>query len=159
MSAKEIKTNAMRILENNKINYTVHTYDTIEAVDGVTAAKMVNVDENKSYKTLVTIGKSKEHYVFIVPVKETLDLKKAARVVNEKDLEMIPQKELLPLTGYVHGGCSPIGMKKNFKTIIHESCNKYERIYFSGGKIGYLIEVDREAFVNKMNVTVADIIR
>ena len=157
--AKEVKTNAMRILENKGIAYTIHILDIKEALDGESVAKLLKVDENKFFKTLVTVAKSKEHYVFMVPVNETLDLKKGAKVVGEKDIEMIPLKELLPLTGYVHGGCSPIGMKKQFKTVINDTCMLYDDIYFSGGKIGVSVNVNRDELINKMNIMVADIIR
>lgn len=157
--AKEVKTNAMRILEANKIEYEVYSLDLKEALDGVSVAHLLNVDENMFFKTLVTVGKSKEHYVFMVPVNDNLDLKKGAKVVGEKDLEMIPLKELLPLTGYVHGGCSPVGMKKQFKTVINETCLLFDNIYFSGGKIGVSVKVNKDDFINKMNIIVADIIR
>ncbi len=157
--AKEVKTNAMRILETKGIGYDVYSLDIKEALDGETVAKLLKVDENKFFKTLVTVAKSKEHYVFMVPVNETLDLKKAAKVVGEKDIEMLPLKELLPLTGYVHGGCSPIGMKKQFKTVINSSCELYEQIYFSGGKIGISVKVNKDDFINKMKIIVADVVR
>ena len=157
--AKEVKTNAMRILEANKIEYEVYSLDLKEALDGVSVAHLLNVDENMFFKTLVTVGKSKEHYVFMVPVNDNLDLKKGAKVVGEKDLEMIPLKELLPLTGYVHGRCSPVGMKKQFKTVINETCLLFDNIYFSGGKIGVSVKVNKDDFINKMNIIVADIIR
>ena len=157
--AKEIKTNAMRILEKNGIDYKLYTLDIKEALDGVSIAKLLNVTEDNFYKTLVTVGKSREHYVFMIPVKDNLDLKKGAKVVGEKDIEMIPLKELLPLTGYVHGGCSPVGMKKQFKTVINDNCRLFNDIYFSGGKIGVTVNVNKDDFINKMNVIVADIVR
>ena len=157
--AKEVKTNAMRILEAKGIGYDVYSLDIKEALDGETVAKLLKVNENKFFKTLVTVAKSKEHYVFMVPVNETLDLKKAAKVVGEKDIEMLPLKELLPLTGYVHGGCSPVGMKKQFKTVFNETCMLYDEIYFSGGKIGISVRVNKDEFINKMNIIVADVIR
>ncbi len=137
-----IKTNAMRILDSNKIEYKEYVLDIKEALDGVTCAKMLNVDLNKTFKTLVTIGKSGNYFVFIVPVAAKLNLKKAANSVGEKNVEMIPMKNLLSVAGYVHGGCSPIGMKKNYVTVIDESALKYEKIIFSGGKIGFFVEVD-----------------
>ena len=140
--AKEIKTNAMRILEQNGISYKENILDLKEAVDGVTCANMLGVELDSTFKTLVTIGKSKNYYVFVIPVAETLDLKKAAASVGEKNVEMIPMKDLLKVAGYVHGGCSPIGMKKVFTTVIDETAILFERIIFSGGKIGYFIELN-----------------
>ena len=140
--AKEIKTNAMRILEQNGISYKEYILDLKEAVDGVTCANMLGVELDSTFKTLVTIGKSKNYYVFVIPVAETLDLKKAAASVGEKNVEMIPMKDLLKVAGYVHGGCSPIGMKKVFTTVIDETAILFERIIFSGGKIGYFIELN-----------------
>lgn len=140
--AKEIKTNAMRILEQNGISYKEYILDLKEAVDGVACANMLGVELDSTFKTLVTIGKSKNYYVFVIPVAETLDLKKAAASVGEKNVEMIPMKDLLKVVGYVHGGCSPIGMKKAFTTVIDETAILFERIIFSGGKIGYFIELN-----------------
>ncbi len=135
------KTNVMRILESKKVPYKEYYYGDTEAISGVEVATVLNEDPNIVFKTLVTTSKSKNNYVFMIPVEKELDLKKCASSVNEKYIEMIPQKDLLPLTGYIHGGCSPIGMKKQFKTIIDESCKNYESIIFSGGKIGYQVEV------------------
>ena len=137
-----VKTNAMRILDSNGIDYKEHTLDIKEALDGVSCAKMLNVDLNKTFKTLVTIGKSGNYYVFVVPVEAKLDLKKAANSVGEKNVEMIPMKDLLKVAGYVHGGCSPIGMKKEYTTVIDETAIIYDTIIFSGGKIGYFIETN-----------------
>jgi Cys-tRNA(Pro)/Cys-tRNA(Cys) deacylase len=136
------KTNVMRILDSKKISYKEYYYGDTEAISGVEVAAALNEDPNIVFKTLVTVSKSKNYYVFMIPVEKELDLKKCATSVNEKSVEMIPQKELLPLTGYIHGGCSPIGMKKQFKTVIDESCNNYSSIIFSGGKIGYQVEVE-----------------
>ena len=135
------KTNVMRILDSKKISYKEYYYGDTEAISGVEVAAALNEDPNIVFKTLVTVSKSKNYYVFMIPVEKELDLKKCATSVNEKSVEMIPQKELLPLTGYIHGGCSPIGMKKQFTTVIDESCNNYSSIIFSGGKIGYQVEV------------------
>ena len=137
-----IKTNAMRILESNNIEYKEYNLDIKEAIDGVSCANMLQVNVESTFKTLVTIGKSNNYYVFVIPVACKLDLKKAANSVGEKNVEMLPMKELLKVTGYVHGGCSPIGMKKVFKTVIDESALNYNKIIFSGGKIGYFVEVD-----------------
>lgn len=136
------KTNVMRILDQNKINYIVHDYSNTNAISGVNVSNVLNEDKNLVYKTLVTIGKSNNYYVFLLPVNKELDLKKAALSVNEKSIDMIKSKELLQLTGYIHGGCSPIGMKKQFKTIIDNSISNNEIVYFSAGKIGYQIEMN-----------------
>ena len=137
---KEEKTNAIRLLEQKKIKFVVHNYLSSGAISGIDVANSLNEDPNIVFKTLVTQGKSHQYYVFLVPVNKELDLKKAASCVNEKSIEMIKSKDLLPLTGYIHGGCSPIGMKKFFKTIIDISASNYDKIIFSGGKIGYQIE-------------------
>lgn len=135
------KTNVMRILDQNKIEYITHCYTDTDAVSGMEVANVLNQDPNQVFKTLVTIGTSKTYYVYLVPVNRELDLKKCAKIVNEKSIEMIKSKDLLPLTGYIHGGCSPIGMKKMFKTIIDISASNYNTIIFSGGKIGYQVEL------------------
>ena len=134
------KTNVMRILDSKKIVYTSHSYVDTPVTNGVEVANLLGEDTKDVFKTLVTVGKSKEYYVFVIPVKKELDLKKAAKAATEKSIEMIKSKELLPLTGYIHGGCSPIGMKKNFKTFIDESAKDRDKIIFSAGKIGYQIE-------------------
>lgn len=155
---KNIKTNAMRILDSKHIEYRELVLDIKEALDGVTCATMLGVSLDKTFKTLVTVSKSKNYYVFVVPVAEKLDLKKAASVVNEKDLAMLPQKELLGLTGYVHGGCSPIGMKKVFKTVIDETAILFDKIIFSGGKIGQFIEVNPQDIKNVLPIEFADLV-
>ncbi|MBQ8572468.1 MAG: Cys-tRNA(Pro) deacylase [Ruminococcus sp.] len=140
MSKKEFKTNVMRILDQKKINYNSHSYADTDALSGVEVAEALGENPDRVFKTLVTQGASKNYFVFMVPVKEELDLKKAAKSVNEKSIAMIKAKELLPLTGYVHGGCSPIGMKKQFKTTIHHTAKDFDTIYFSAGKIGYQVQ-------------------
>ena len=145
------KTNVMRILDSKKISYKEYYYGDTDAISGVEVAAVLNEDPNIVFKTLVTTSKSKNNYVFMIPVEKELDLKKCATSVNEKYVEMIPQKDLLPLTGYIHGGCSPIGMKKQFKTIIDESCKNYESIIFSGGKVGYQVEVKLEDLSKVLN--------
>ena len=135
------KTNVMRILDQKKIPYEGHTYETTEAISGMEVAAALNQDPKQVFKTLVTIGASKRNYVFVVPVWGELNLKKAAKAVGEKSIEMIKSKELLPLTGYIHGGCSPIGMKKFFQTTIDSTAQNCETIIFSGGKIGYQVEL------------------
>ena len=144
MSRKEEKTNVMRILDQKKIEYKSYNYLQTGAVNGMEVAEVLDEDPGMVFKTLVTVGKSKTNYVFVVPVNKELNLKKAAHSVGEKSIEMIKQKELLPLTGYVHGGCSPIGMKKQFSTTIDRSAENYGRIIFSAGKIGYQVEVSLE---------------
>lgn len=144
MSRKEEKTNVMRILDQKKIEYKSYNYLQTGAVNGMEVAEALDEDPGMVFKTLVTVGKSKTNYVFAVPVNKELNLKKAAHSVGEKSIEMIKQKELLPLTGYVHGGCSPIGMKKQFSTTIDRSAENYGRIIFSAGKIGYQVEVSLE---------------
>ncbi len=139
--AKQEKTNAMRLLDQKKIEYKVHDYSNTDAVAGGDVAAVLGENPDCVFKTLVTVGKSMQYYVFLVPVNMELNLKKAAAVVGEKNIEMIKSKDLLPLTGYIHGGCSPIGMKKFFKTTIHETAKNFSKIFFSAGKIGYQIEV------------------
>ena len=139
----EEKTNVMRILEQKKIAYQPHSYVTTDAVSGTEVAAVLGQDPKRVFKTLVTVAKSGNHYVFVIPVEKELDLKKAAKSVNEKSIEMIKSKELLPLTGYIHGGCSPVGMKKFFRTVIDKSVLDIEdTIFFSAGKIGFQIETD-----------------
>ena len=135
------KTNVMRILDSKKVKYIPHTYEAEEAASGTQVADILGLNPQKVFKTLVTVGKSGEHYCFVVPVEKELNLKKAAKAVGEKSIEMIKSKELLPLTGYIHGGCSPIGMKKQFKTVVDASASNFDIIMFSGGKIGYQVEV------------------
>lgn len=157
---KEEKTNVMRVLEQKKIAYTAHTYPHEEgmAVDGVTVAKSMGFDPAIVFKTLVARGASKQYYVFDVPVAENLDLKKAAKAVGEKSIEMIHQKELLPLTGYVHGGCSPLGMKKPFPTFIDETAEIYDEITFSGGRIGCQITMAPGDLMGLVPATAADLV-
>lgn len=156
--AKEVKTNAMRILESNGIEYRELTLDIKEAIDGVACANMLGVNLESTFKTLVTVGKSGEHYVFVVPVAAKLDLKKAASSVGEKNVEMIPMKDLLKVAGYVHGGCSLIGMKKVFTTVIDETAILFDKIIFSGGKIGYFIEVNPMDVEKVISVKFIDIV-
>ena len=135
------KTNVMRILEQKKVKYQPHSYADTEAISGIEVAEVLGQDVSQVFKTLVTVGSTKKNYVFVIPVNKELDLKKAASAVREKKIEMIKTKELLPLTGYVHGGCSPVGMKKLFKTVVDETAAGQETIMFSAGKIGYQVEV------------------
>ena len=133
------KTNVMRILAQKKIGYKEYYYGDTGAISGADVAKALGEDSSRVFKTLVTVGRTKQNYVFMIPVEKELDLKKCAEAVQEKSIEMIPQKDLLPLTGYVHGGCSPIGMKKQFPTYIHESCLSLEKMYVSAGLRGLQI--------------------
>ena len=137
----EQKTNVMRILDQAKISYNHYCYADTDAISGLEITEVLNQNPDRVFKTLVTVGKSKEHYVFVVPVSSELDLKKAATSVGDKSVEMVKSKELLPLTGYIHGGCSPIGMKKFFKTVVDESALNFDSILFSAGKIGYQVEI------------------
>lgn len=158
MAKKEEKTNVMRTLEQKKIPYTPHTYAHEEgAVDGVSVAAMLGQDPAAVFKTLVTKGASGGYYVFDIPVEETLDLKKAAKAVGEKSVAMLPAKELLPLTGYVHGGCSPVGMKKQFPTVFHESCLEQNTICVSAGKIGFQVEVRPADLMALVRAKTADV--
>lgn len=139
---KEIKTNAIRILEKNKIAYTQINYECDEFIDGLHTAEATNAPIEQTYKTLVMQGKSKQYYVFVIPIAEEVDLKAAARAVNEKSVEMIHVKDLTAITGYVRGGCSPLGMKKNFPTVIDSSAQNYDLIYVSGGRIGTSVSLN-----------------
>lgn len=155
---KEEKTNVMRTLEQKKIPYTAHTYPTDGAIDGVSVASYLGQDVRAVFKTLVTRGASGGYYVFDVPVAENLDLKKAAKAVGEKSVAMLPQKELLPLTGYVHGGCSPVGMKKQFPTVFHETALELDTIMVSAGKIGYQVQCKPNDLLTLLRAKTADII-
>ena len=155
---KEEKTNVCRVLDSKKIAYELHTYEADPTLTGEQIAGILGEPADKVFKTLVTEGKTGQHYVFVVPVKEELDLKKAAKASGEKSISMIKQKELLPLTGYVHGGCSPIGMKKPFPTFIHETAAGLEKIFVSAGKVGYQIEVSPNDLFSVVGCKTADII-
>ncbi|MGN1316584.1 MAG: Cys-tRNA(Pro) deacylase [Acutalibacteraceae bacterium] len=155
--AKQEKTNVMRLLEQKKIPYQMHDYTQSGAIAGEDVARVLGENPNEVFKTLVTVGKSKQNYVFLVPVNKELDLKKAASAVGEKSIEMIKSKDLLGLTGYVHGGCSPIGMKKVFPTVVDNSAENMEKILFSGGKIGFQVELKAEDFKKIINFKFADI--
>lgn len=153
---KAEKTNAMRQLERKKLEYRVHTYEG-GALSGTQVASALGQAAERVFKTLVTVGKTGQHYVFMVPVARELHLKKAAAAVGEKSVAMIAQKELLPLTGYVHGGCSPIGMKKQFPTVIDASVPEEGTIFFSGGKIGLQIETTLQALRQTVPLELRDI--
>lgn len=154
----EEKTNVMRVLDQKKIKYNAHCYVQTGETNGVKIAALLGQDANRVFKTLVTVAKSGKNYVFVIPVNEELDLKKAAKTVGEKSIDMLKAKELLPLTGYVHGGCSPIGMKKFFTTTVHETAKQYDRIYFSGGKVGYQVEVAPSDLEKVIRLSYADLI-
>lgn len=151
------KTNAMRHLDKAKIPYEVFDYSASKAIDAKSVADFLKEPEDLVFKTLVTVGKSKTHYVFVVPANKELDLKKAAKASGEKNIEMIPQKELLPLTGYIHGGCSPIGMKKSFMTFLDDSAKGKDHIFISGGKVGLQIRIDPDKLLELIGGTYGDI--
>lgn len=157
---KDEKTNVMRTLEQKKIPYTAYTYPHEEgvAVDGETVARLLGQDPAAVFKTLVTKGASGGYYVFDIPVAETLDLKKAAKAVGEKSIAMLPSRDLLPLTGYVHGGCSPVGMKKLFPTVFHESCLLQPVIMVSAGKIGFQVAVKPGDLIGLVRARTADVV-
>lgn len=150
-----MKTNVMRILDQKKIRYVIHTYQ--NAVSGIEVADTLNESYDKVFKTLVTVSNTNNHYVFVVPVNKELDLKKAAKVVGEKSIEMLKSALLLPLTGYIYGGCSPVGMKKQFRTIVDKSASNKDRIFVSGGKIGYQIEIELSELKKVVNFEFEDI--
>lgn len=151
------KTNVMRILEQKKVDYLSHTYIDTDAISGVEVATVLGQNPDRVFKTLVTQGSSKNYFVFLVPVEKELDLKKAAKAVSEKSISMLKSKDLLPLTGYIHGGCSPIGMKKQFVTTIDITAQNFEKIIFSGGKIGYQVEVAIDQLNKALRFCLADI--
>ena len=155
---KEEKTNVMRTLEQKKIAYTAHAYDPDGPIDGVSVAQTLGQAPERVFKTLVTRGASGGYYVFDIPVAESLDLKKAAKAVGEKSVAMLPQKELLGLTGYVHGGCSPVGMKKQFPTVFHETAAQYDTICVSAGRIGAQVECRPGDLIGLLRADTADII-
>lgn len=154
---KKEKTNVMRILDQKKVNYESYSYVDTGVVSGMEVAEALGQNPDKVFKTLVTVGASKSNYVFVVPVNKELDLKKAAKAVKEKKIEMIKSKELLPLTGYIHGGCSPIGMKKQFVTVIDASARNFDTIIFSGGKIGYQVELSLDDLGKVIRFTLEEI--
>lgn len=152
------KTNVMRVLDAKKVAYESHSYEADPTLTGEQIAGILGEPAEKVFKTLVTQGKTGAYYVFVVPVKEELDLKKAAKASGEKSIAMIKQKDLLPLTGYVHGGCSPIGMKKPFPTFIHETAPTLDKIFVSAGKVGFQIELAPADLITVARITPADIV-
>ena len=157
MAKNNEKTNVMRILDQKRVVYKSYCYVDTNAISGMDVASVLNENSSQVFKTIVTVGNSKNHYVFLVPVNKELNLKKAATAVGEKNVEMVKSKDLLALTGYIHGGCSPIGMKKQFKTVIDISANNYDNIIFSGGKIGYQVELTLEDLKKVISFTLASI--
>ncbi len=156
MPKKTPKTNVMRVLDAAKVKYNEFTFDG-EYTNGLEIAREMGQPAERVFKTLVTVGKSGKNYVFMVPVAEELDLKKAAKAVGEKSVAMIKSKELLPLTGYIHGGCSPIGMKKQLPTVIHETAELYDTIFYSGGRVGFQVETSPADLFALIPITSADI--
>ena len=159
MSKKEIKTNAMRILDRMKISYTYETYECDEFTDGIQVADKLNLDHRRVFKTLVTTGKTGNHYVFVIPIEDEIDFKKAAKAVGEKSLEMLHLKDLTKVTAYVRGGCTSIGMKKNFPTVIQESARDFDEIYVSGGKLGMQIKLAPADLKKAANAEFGDVVR
>ncbi|MEH2939580.1 Cys-tRNA(Pro) deacylase [Lawsonibacter sp. JLR.KK007] len=157
MAGQTEKTNVMRVLEQKNIPYTAHAYDQLAGTDGVSVARQLGQEPERVFKTLVARGASGGLYVFDIPVGDSLDLKKAARAVGEKSVAMIAQKELLPLTGYVHGGCSPVGMKKQYPTVFDETAELFDTICVSAGKIGFQVELDPAALIALVGGTTADL--
>ena len=152
------KTNVMRILDQKKIPYRTYCYVDSGVISGIDVATVLEQDPQQVFKTLVTIGNSNNHYVFLLPVHRELDLKKAAKAVGEKNVSMIRSKDLLPLTGYIHGGCSPIGMKKPFRTVIDASAAVFDTIIFSAGKIGYQVETSLEELKKVIRFELSDLV-
>ena len=156
---KDIKTNAMRILEKNNIEFEINTYECDEFIDGISVAEHNGQDPEQSYKTLVTEGKSREYYVFVIPVAEELDLKKAAKSVGEKSVEMIHVKDINKITGYIRGGCTPLGMKKQYVTVVDKSAESRDKIIISGGRIGSQIILAPDDLVKVVRGKFDDIIK
>lgn len=155
---RQEKTNVMRILDSNSIEYKSYTYDSDpKSMDGVSVANKLNQDPKQVFKTLVTVAPSKNYYVFVIPVEKELSLKLCAKSVNEKSVEMIHVKDINKITGYIRGGCSPIGMKKQFTTVLDISCLNFDSIIFSGGKIGYQVEVNPEDLIKLINAKIEEI--
>ena len=157
MAGQTEKTNVMRVLEQKNIPYTAHAYDQLAGTDGVSVARQLGQEPERVFKTLVARGASGGLYVFDIPVGDSLDLKKAARAVGEKSVAMLAQKELLPLTGYVHGGCSPVGMKKQYPTVFDETAELFDTICVSAGTIGFQVELDPAALIALVGGTTADL--
>ena len=159
MSKKEVKTNAMRILDRQKIPYEYEEYECEDFTDGIQVADQLGYDHALVYKTLVTTGKTGQHYVFVIPIEEEIDFKKAAKVGGEKSLEMLALKELTQVTGYIRGGCTAVGMKKQYPTVIHEAAGKLEYMHVSGGKLGMQLKLRPEDLSKASHASFADVIR
>lgn len=157
MAKKEPKTNAMRILERKKISYEVHRYECKEFIDGIAIADMLHEPYERVFKTLVTVGKSREYFVFVIPIHRELNLKKAAKSVGEKSVEMIHVKDINKITGYIRGGCTAIGMKKDYQTVLDQSASEQDKIIVSGGKNGIQVELTTEDYLKACNGSMADI--
>ena len=154
---KETKTNAMRFLEQHKIPYRLYTYICEHFTDGVSVAQQLGQPPERTFKTLITQGRGRGFYVFVIPVAEELDVKKAARTVQEKSLHLLPVKDILSVTGYIRGGCTPIGMKKSYPTYLHESCLNFDTIFVSGGRVGTQIELSPQALLQACGGQTADL--
>ena len=154
---KELKTNAMRILDRNKIKYDINTYECDEFISGTDIADRIGQNYDESFKTLVAVGKSSNYFVFVIPIDKELDLKKAAKVVGEKNVEMLHVKDINKVTGYVRGGCTPIGMKKQYKTVLHNSIMNYDKVIISGGRIGTQLVLAPEDIVKVTSAIIEDI--
>ena len=154
---KELKTNAMRILDRNKIKYDINTYECDEFIRGTDIADRLGQNYDESFKTLVAVGKSSNYFVFVIPIDKELDLKKAAKVVGEKNVEMLHVKDINKVTGYVRGGCTPIGMKKQYKTVLHNSIMNYDKVIISGGRIGTQLVLAPEDIVKVTSAIIEDI--
>ena len=154
---KEVKTNVMRILDKNKVPYEAFSYEVDEFIDGLHCADAIGAPHEQSFKTLVAQGKSKEYYVFVLPIEKEVHLKTAARAVGEKSVEMIHVKDINKITGYIRGGCSPLGMKKQYKTVLHKSILEFEEVIISGGRIGAQIFIKPQDLIQVTGATVADI--
>ena len=156
--AKELKTNAMRFLDKCGVSYTIQTYQCEKFIDGVHVAETLGQPASETFKTLVAVGKSGEHYCFLLPADKELDLKKAARSVGEKSVELLPVKDITKVTGYVRGGCTPIGMKKQFMTVVHSSAEELELFFISGGRLGTQIRLSPHGLVDSINGKFEDLI-
>lgn len=155
---KQDKTNCMRVLDSKKIPYTPHLYEADPSLSGEEIARLLGEDPDRVFKTLVTVGRPQRYFVFVIPVNTELNLKKAAAAAGEKSVSMIPQKELLPLTGYVHGGCSPIGMKKRFPTFIHQSAVGFDTVCVSAGRVGCQAELSPADLIRVAELKTADLV-
>ena len=157
MGKKEVKTNAMRILDRQKIKYSYEEYECDEFMDGISVADKLGYDHALVYKTLVTVGKSGGHYVFVIPIEAEIDFKKAAKVVGEKSLEMLPLKDLTKVTGYVRGGCTAVGMKKQFPTVIQKDAEVLEYMLVSAGKLGMQLKLTPTDLQKASNAKFGDV--